>query len=811
MIAVAVVLALTSCSVDKPQSDAPMPEGGKRVVFTIHNTKAKTRAIADVGGYDREKAINTLYAVAFMPDGAYHGTFAVSENNNEYSFDIGDAGAYYVYIVANPTITGFASKVYSHEATDYATDEQVFLADIEGADPGAGLAASTNFLMLSRRTLADVDADAVTDLGSIELVRAAARIDIDVSAITGLTIRKVTVSNRYVTTKLARVGNDVDVTTVTKETPAKEYVRGTGSGQVDAINDGTALVSDAQWQGVIYGYENPVSGTDQQQITVVEVEHEYGGLVRTTTVPFDNMPLKRNYLYTVVLQYADAANLKDIAYRISVQDWSSANLKFTSLSDDVAPSFAMTSEHVKDAATNPSLVRALIDTDNAITLTVTSGGAMGSDLVYLGGVVGADDDYTLADYTTANNSEAPIQMTGITYDDATGRIIQTYSISVPQALAQAMAESDYLRFRVANQFDELNAREFVIRSGKADGSITLSASEGSVNYNGTITFTVSENVSGGTLSVTPTGNSNTYVNATIEGNTVTVTGLKATSTPQTITVTSATTNQYKEASATYSVTVNKIAGSLSGLANKTFDRNAAVNATQTFTVSRAGDGQISATSSNANLASVAVNQSTGVVTVTRKAYSAGTVTITIGVAAGTNHNAVANQTCTVTVTKYDPYVSLSSAAVGYVVATNGYAYASKTAAQNAGANPIGVVTRTNNSTGYGYIVALYDCGGSTTTYGKNYYWNDRANAVAVFPSVSGKSWKVGTKDEYMTAITTRYSDVNNYIRNAGGMALSGGYWSSTTDGENAYSFSGANWSGVSRESATRHIRLIIKF
>lgn len=90
--------------------------------------------------------------------------------------------------------------------------------------------------------------------------------------------------------------------------------------------------------------------------------------------------------------------------------------------------------------------------------------------------------------------------------------------------------------------------------------------------------------------------------------------------------------------------IAKAAGSLS--LNKTSIKLTAAKTTDTITVTRAGDGKITATSSAPTVASVSVSGS--VVTVTAKAK--GSATITVNVAAGTNHTAPANKTCSVEVT-----------------------------------------------------------------------------------------------------------------------------------------------------------------
>ena len=90
-------------------------------------------------------------------------------------------------------------------------------------------------------------------------------------------------------------------------------------------------------------------------------------------------------------------------------------------------------------------------------------------------------------------------------------------------------------------------------------------------------------------------------------------------------------------------TIGKAAGSLS--LNKTSVTLNTDKLTDTVTATRAGDGKITATSSNTNVATVSI--SGNVITVSHVNKKSGTATITVAVAAGTNHNAPANKTFTV--------------------------------------------------------------------------------------------------------------------------------------------------------------------
>ena len=187
--------------------------------------------------------------------------------------------------------------------------------------------------------------------------------------------------------------------------------------------------------------------------------------------------------------------------------------------------------------------------------------------------------------------------------------------------------------------------------GKKSNTLKLSATSGTVNYNGTGTFTVSTNTSGGALSVT---SSNTTVCAvSISGTTITLTGKQAGT--ATITVTSAATTNYKAATATYTVTVNKIANTLSLSATSgtiTYPNQGSFSVT-----SNTSGGALSVKSSNTAIATVSI--SNGKVTIV-PGTTAGTATITVTSAATTNYKtATATYKVTVKLGSLPPLVSAS--------------------------------------------------------------------------------------------------------------------------------------------------------
>lgn len=90
--------------------------------------------------------------------------------------------------------------------------------------------------------------------------------------------------------------------------------------------------------------------------------------------------------------------------------------------------------------------------------------------------------------------------------------------------------------------------------------------------------------------------------------------------------------------------IGKAAGSLT-LSASSVTLNTS-NLTKTVTVTRAGNGTITATSSNTGVATASVNGTT--ITISHVNKTTGSATITVSVAAGTNHTAPANKTIAVT-------------------------------------------------------------------------------------------------------------------------------------------------------------------
>ena len=170
--------------------------------------------------------------------------------------------------------------------------------------------------------------------------------------------------------------------------------------------------------------------------------------------------------------------------------------------------------------------------------------------------------------------------------------------------------------------------------------------------------------------------------------------------------------------ATKSVTwkIGKAPGSLTlSRSAATIDYNAS---TTTFTVTRAGDGAISVTSSNTNVAAVSINGTT--VTMTKKAP--GVATITVSVAEGTNHLAPADKACAIT--------CIGSLTVPSQKGTLTYTGSSQTPSWNNYDSTKMTMSGTTSETNAGSYTATF----TPKTY---YKWSDGASGA------KNVTWKIG--------------------------------------------------------------------
>ncbi|MBR1503076.1 MAG: hypothetical protein IJ618_04230 [Prevotella sp.] len=385
--ALLMLLGLVSCTnevVTSHSSDSAKGEA-RQVRFALNTGgQAKTRATAssasEVAAQKRENIITKLYAVVFTPDatnqltaGSFSKTYEVAltdmatlnadvananQTYSEATFTMDEAGLYYMFLVANPGEALEKNLTNATGATNALTTAKT-VTDFYGlveSDRNPNDNSATGFLMTSKMIQVDIKGDEETDLTGtdISLTRAAARFDIDASALgNDFVLTSVKFKNRHATTVVVNTGTDAtetgtSSTSTTDPTYNKPASLPAATASMPA--DPATFLSAYVWKGGIYGYENHADAQDNVDggseanagdgITQLIISGTYKGIAVSQTVDFWSMeevagnpgdpvtytyttiPINRNTIYTVKLLPKATPDLyAPFAYTIGVANW----------------------------------------------------------------------------------------------------------------------------------------------------------------------------------------------------------------------------------------------------------------------------------------------------------------------------------------------------------------------------------------------------------------------------------------------------------------------------------------------------------
>ena len=306
-------------------------------------------------------------------------------------------------------------------------------------------------------------------------------------------------------------------------------------------------------------------------------------------------------------------------------------------------------------------------TDRKVTISGTSGS---DDAVVLGGVYtpSGNNDAANKEYVDAQ-IEAIVKLSGISVTSPPAKTVykarETFD---PADMVISATYSNGEIFRCTGYDYEPNG---ALAAGT--DAVVVYYTESGITKSTTISVTVNNEVlpsipsQSGTLTYTGSSQSPTWSN--YDSSKLTLGGVSSATNAGSYAATFTPAAGYcwsdgTTTAKTVNWTIGKAAGSLS--INKTsITLNSSTKST-TITVTRTGNGAITATLSNTSVATVSVSGTT--ITVSSVNDTSGTATITVKVAAGTNHTAPANKTCSVTAS-FKPTAS-TSAASG-VTYTNG--------------------------------------------------------------------------------------------------------------------------------------------
>lgn len=357
------LLSLTSCSSELTTADAgrdAQAEANTTVHFQVGGglraaTRASESSSSTVASLATERTITTLHAVVFKGNEFWKLIACNLETGTDetdpdapiynYTFKMGSVGSYTLYFVANADAAlQTAISNLANEATAANKNEAAFEKLV--ASQSAGDNTSTSFLMTSRKYDVLIEASSATgnDIpGTVEMVRASVRMDIDATALgSDFKLKKVIWHNRYSDTRVRRADDERDMSTPTLTKSDLSYVRiGTPvTGDVDL----TALTDDAYdrtWESLMYGYENRTklatdAAVDAMTVqtagaTVVEIIGDLHGIEVNHKVVFaykdgsddtQTIELLRNHLYQIVLTLKDTPEqYAQLSHTISVVDW----------------------------------------------------------------------------------------------------------------------------------------------------------------------------------------------------------------------------------------------------------------------------------------------------------------------------------------------------------------------------------------------------------------------------------------------------------------------------------------------------------
>lgn len=311
---------------------------------------------------------------------------------------------------------------------------------------------------------------------------------------------------------------------------------------------------------------------------------------------------------------------------------------------------------------------------------------------------------------------------------------------------------------------------------------------------------------------------------------------------------------------TFTVAVNKAAQTPS--LSTTSLTVGGIGNTGTFTVTRSGNGNITAVSSNTSKATTSVNQETGVVTVTNVAI--GSATITVTVAEGDNYLAYTASDKQVAVTTIaDPGipaadVTSTNISLGWYLAKNGKVYENKSDADDIGTGAVAAIAYIGTLDKYFdkfLAIALEDAAasyaywstqltavntwagthavtiGSTTyntgTTGSSYYDKVSSSFTTVTaangtqPSSLKQGWRMPSMTDINAAVTGlgggNYATLRDWFSSNGGTNMQSNYYwssseySSSSDGAWARYFDNGYWYSNNKTGLNGYVRAVFAY
>ena len=336
------------------------------------------------------------------------------------------------------------------------------------------------------------------------------------------------------------------------------------------VNNGTISLSATPYTGTYDGKAHNAITSVTVNPTDAKIEYSTNGTTYSTTMP----TVTNSSSFTVTVRASkvgyktqtttQTVKVNKAAGTLTLSATSGTltyptNATFTASGNKGTLSVASSNTNIATASISGSTVTVKPGTTaGKATITVTSAATTNynaKSATYTATVNNGTISLSATPYTGTYDGKAHNAITKVTVTPSDAKIEystdgKTYSTTMPKI---TNTSSFTVTVRASKAGYKTQSTTQTVKVNKAAGTLTLSATSGTLMYPNTTTFTVSGNK--GTLSV---ASSNTNVaTASISGNTVTVKS-GSTAGTATITVTSAATTNYNATTATYTVTISNV-------------------------------------------------------------------------------------------------------------------------------------------------------------------------------------------------------------------------------------------------------------
>ena len=501
-------------------------------VATVKNGTIELEAIPYDGVYDGQ-AHNAFTSISTKP----------SDVKLEYSLDGNE------YYEEMPTITNTSEFTVTVKASKegYKTQITTETVKVSKAEGKLKLSATSGTITYPSNTTFTVSGNTGT---------------LSVSS-NNNNIATASVSGNTVTVKSGTTAGKATITVTSAE--ASNYNEKSAT-YTATVNNGTISLSATPYNGTYDGKAHNALTNVSANPSDAKIEYSTNGTTYSTTMP----TVTNSSSFTVTVKASKEGYKTQITTETVKVSKAEGKLKLSATSGTITyPSnttFTVSGNTgtLSVSSNNNNIATASVSGN---TVTVKSGTTAGKAIITVTSATATNYNAKSATYTaTVQNGTISLSATPYigTYDGKAHNAITNVSVNPSDAKLEysinggtysttmptiTNVSSFTVTVRASKAGYKTQSTTQTVKVNKAAGTLTLSATSGTINYPNSTTFTVS----GNTGSITASSSNTKVATVTVSGNTVTVKSVGVGS--ATITVKSASNTNYNEKTATYSVTV----------------------------------------------------------------------------------------------------------------------------------------------------------------------------------------------------------------------------------------------------------------